>query len=94
MRRGLYQYQLVKEEAWKMLSELERKSVCQMLPEPIKKLSYAKREGLIVNFYEMESGEIYKVFTTDCPLIEITISVHSLDKLLDDLRARQNCDHN
>ncbi|GAX45638.1 hypothetical protein NIES4075_66590 [Tolypothrix sp. NIES-4075] len=94
VRSGLYQYQLVKEEAWQLLSNSERKSVCQMLPEPIKKLSHARREGLIVNFYEMESGEIYKIFTTDCPLIEKTVSAHSLDKLLEDLRARQNYDCN
>ncbi|MBD2606973.1 hypothetical protein H6G81_21160 [Scytonema hofmannii FACHB-248] len=94
VRSGLYQYQLVKEEAWQLLSNSERKSVCEMLPEPIKKLSHARREGLIVNFYEMESGEIYKIFTTDCPLIEKTVSVHSLDKLLEDLRARQNYDCN
>ncbi len=94
VRSSLYQYQPVKEEAWKLLSDSERKSVCQMLPEPIKKLSHARREGLIVNFYEMESGEIYKIFTTDCPLIEKTVSVHSLDRLLEDLRARQNCDCN
>jgi hypothetical protein len=94
VRRGLYQYQPVKEEAWKMLSDLERKSVCQMLPEPIKKLSHAKREGLIVNFCEVESGGVYKIFTADCPLIERTISTHSLDKLLEDLRIRQNCECN
>jgi hypothetical protein len=94
VRRGLYQYQPVKEEAWKMLSDLERKFVCQMLPEPIKKLSHAKREGLIVNFCEVESGGIYKIFTADCPLIERTISTHSLDSLLEELRVRQNCDRN
>jgi hypothetical protein len=94
VRRGLYQYQPVKEEAWKMLSDLERKSVCQMLPEPIKKLSHAKREGLIVNFCEVESGGVYKIFTADCPLIERTISTHSLDSLLEELRVRQNCECN
>jgi hypothetical protein len=88
VRRGLYQYQFVKEEAWKMLSNSERKSVCQMLPEPIQKLSHAKREGLIVNFYEMESGGVYKIFTTDYPLIEQTVSTYGLDRLLEDLRAR------
>jgi hypothetical protein len=94
VRRGLYQYQPVKEEAWKMLSDLERKFVCQMLPEPIKKLSHAKREGLIVNFCEVESGGVYKIFTADCPLIERTISTHSLDSLLEELRVRQNCECN
>jgi hypothetical protein len=94
VRKGLYQYQPVKEEAWKMLSDLERKSVCQMLPEPIKKLSHAKREGLIVNFCEVESGGVYKIFTADCPLIERTISTHSLDSLLEELRVRQNCECN
>ncbi|AFZ01552.1 hypothetical protein [Calothrix sp. PCC 6303] len=94
VRRGLYQYQPVKEEAWKMLSDLERKSVCQMLQEPIKKLSHAKREGLIVNFCEVESGGVYKIFTADCPLIERTISTHSLDRLLEELRVRQNCECN
>ncbi|WP_211293338.1 hypothetical protein [Brunnivagina elsteri] len=94
VRRGLYQYQFVKEEAWKLLSDVEKKSVCQMLPEPIQKLSNAKREGLIVNFCEMESGGVYKIFTADCPLIERTISTHSLDKLLEELRAKQNCDCN
>ncbi|MFH7029355.1 MAG: hypothetical protein ACHBN1_29180 [Heteroscytonema crispum UTEX LB 1556] len=91
VRIGLYQYQSVKEEAWKMLSDLERKSVCQMLPEPIKKLSHAKREGLIVNFCEVESGGVYKIFTADCPLIEKTVSTYSLDKLLEELRFKQNC---
>jgi hypothetical protein len=94
VRRGLYQYQPVKEEAWKMLSDLERKSVCQMLPEPIKKLSHAKREGLIVNFCEVESGGVYKIFTADCPLIEKTVSNYSLDRLLEELRVRQNCECN
>ncbi|PAX51991.1 hypothetical protein [Brunnivagina elsteri] len=94
VRRGLYQYQLVKEEAWKLLSDSEKNSVCQMLPEPIKKLNHARYEGLIVNFYEMESGGVYKIFTAECPLIERTISIHSLDKLLEDLRARQNCECN
>jgi hypothetical protein len=92
VRRGLYQYQPAKEEAWKLLSDLERNFVCQMLPEPIKKLNHARYEGLIVNFYEMESGGVYKIFTAECPLIERTISSHSLDNLLEDLRARQNCD--
>jgi hypothetical protein len=94
VRRGLYQYQPVKEEAWKMLSDLERKSVCQMLPEPIKKLSHAKREGLIVNFCEVESGGVYKIFTADCPLIEKIVSTYSLDRLLEELRVRQNCECN
>jgi hypothetical protein len=93
VRKALYQYQPVKEEAWKMLSDLERKSVCQMLPEPIKKLSHAKRQGLIVNFCEVESGGVYKIFTADCPLIERTISTHSLDSLLEELRVRQNCEY-
>jgi uncharacterized protein YktB (UPF0637 family) len=93
VRRGLYQYQPVKEDAWKMLSDLERKSVCQMLPEPIKKLSHAKREGLIVNFCEVESGGVYKIFTADCPLIEKTVSTYSLDKLLEELRFKQNCEY-
>jgi hypothetical protein len=88
VRKGLYQYQPVKEEAWKMLSDLERNSVCQLLPEPIKKLNHARYEGLIVNFYEIESGGVYKIFTADCPLIERTVSIHSLDKLLEDLRIR------
>jgi hypothetical protein len=92
VRKGLYQYQPVKEEAWKMLSDLERNSVCQLLPEPIKKLNHARYEGLIINFYEMESGGVYKIFTADCPLIERTVSIHSLDSLLEDLRARQNCE--
>ncbi len=94
VRRGLYQYQQVKEEAWKMLSDWERKSVSQMLPEQIKKLSNAKREGLIVNFYEIESGGVYKVFATDFPLIEETVSNNWLDKWLADLKVRQNCDSN
>jgi hypothetical protein len=93
VRKALYQYQPFKEQAWKMLSDLERKSVCQMLPEPIKKLSHAKREGLIVNFCEVESGGVYKIFTADCPLIERTISTHSLDRLLEELRVRQNCEY-
>jgi hypothetical protein len=87
VRKGLYQYQPVKEEAWKILSDLERNSVCQMLPEPIKKLNHARYEGLIVNFYEMESGGLYKIFTAECPLIERTISSHSLDNLLKDLKT-------
>lgn len=94
VRRGLYQYQQVKEEAWKMLSDSERKSVSQMLPEQIKKLSNAKREGLIVNFYEMESGGVYKIFATDFPLIEETVSNSWLDRWLADLKVRQNCDSN
>jgi hypothetical protein len=88
VRRGLYQYQPVKEEAWKMLSDLERNFVCQLLPEPIKKLNHARYEGLIINFYEMESGGLYKIFTAECPLIERTISSHSLDNLLEDLKTR------
>ena len=94
VRRGLCQYQQVKEKAWKLLSDSERKCVCQMLPEPIGKLSNAKREGLIVNFYEMESGGVYKIFTTDFPLIEETVSNNWLDKWLADLKVRQNCDSN
>lgn len=65
-----------------------------MLPEAIKKLSNAKREGLIVNFYEIESGGVYKVFTTDYPLIEETISNSRLDRWLADLKLRQNSDCN
>ncbi len=91
VRRGLCQYQQVKEEAWKMLSDSERKSVSQVLPLQIKKLSNAKREGLIVNFYEMESGGVYKVFTTDYPLIEETVSNSCLDRWLADLKIRHNC---
>nr|MDZ8016374.1 hypothetical protein [Nostoc sp. ZfuVER08] len=94
VRRGLWQYQQAKEEAWNLLSDSERKSVWQMLPETIKKLTNAKREGLIVNFYEMESGGVYKVFTTDYPLIEETISNSRLDRWLADLRVRQNSDCN
>jgi hypothetical protein len=94
VRKGLYQYQPVKEEAWKMLSDLEKNSVCQLLPESIKKLNHARYEGLIINFYEIELGGVYKIFTADCPLIERTVSIHSLDKLLEDLRIRQNCECN
>lgn len=94
VRRGLYQYQSVKEEAWHLLSNSERQSVYQLLPEPIKKLSHAKREGLIINFYELESVGVYAVFTADCPLIERIVSIHSLDRLLEDLRARLKCDFN
>lgn len=94
VRRGLWQYQQAKEQAWNLLSDSERKSVWQMLPEAIKKLSNAKREGLIVNFYEMESGGVYKVFTTDYPLIEETISNSRLDRWLADLKLRQNSDCN
>ncbi|BAZ40524.1 hypothetical protein NIES4101_64850 [Calothrix sp. NIES-4101] len=92
VRRGLYQYQSVKEEAWHLLSNSERQSVCQLLPEPIKKLSHAKQERLIVNFYELESGGMYAVFTADCHLIERIVSIHSLDQFLDDLRAKLKFD--
>jgi hypothetical protein len=37
---------------------------------------------------------VYKIFTADCPLIERTISTHSLDSLLEELRVRQNCECN
>ncbi|MDZ8084329.1 MAG: hypothetical protein RMY16_01850 [Nostoc sp. DedQUE12b] len=94
VRWGLWQYQQAKEEAWNLLSDSERKSVWQMLPEAIKKLSNAKREGLIINFYEMESGGVYKVFTTDYPLIEETISNSRLDRWLADLKLRHNSDCN
>ncbi|WP_375490839.1 hypothetical protein [uncultured Nostoc sp.] len=94
VRRGLWQYQQAKEEAWNLLSDSERKSVWQMLPEAIKKLSNAKREGLIVNFYEMESGGVYKVFTTDYPLIEETVSNSRLDRWLEELKVRHNSDCN
>lgn len=94
VRWGLWQYQQAKEEAWNLLSDSERKSVWQMLPEAIKKLSNAKREGLIVNFYEIESGGVYKVFTTDYPLIEETVSNSRLDRWLADLKVRHNSDCN
>ncbi|MHC5896795.1 hypothetical protein [Nostoc sp.] len=54
-----------------------------------KKLSNAKREGLIVNFYEMESGGVYKVFTTGLPLIEETVSNSRLDRWLADLKVQR-----
>ncbi|MHC5779505.1 hypothetical protein [Nostoc sp.] len=38
----------------------KRKSIWQMLPEAIKKLSNAKRAGFIVTFYYMESGGYIK----------------------------------
>jgi hypothetical protein len=51
-------------------------------------------DRLIVNFCEVESGGVYKIFTTDCPLIEKTVSTYSLDKLLEELRVKQNCECN
>ncbi len=63
----------------------------QILPEAIKKLSYAKREGLIINFYEVESGGIYKIVTVDNPLVEQAVSDRYLDRWLAELRIRLCC---
>ncbi len=76
VRRGLCQYQQVKEKAWKLLSDSERKCVCQMLPEPIAKLSNAKREGLIVNFYEMEEFHL----STQHPMLAVVLQCKLFDQ--------------
>jgi hypothetical protein len=91
VRRALYQYQAVKMEAWKLLSIQEREYLKTLIPEKTKKLSEAQHAGFIINFYEVESGGIYKILTVDNPLVEETVSNSYLDEWLVELKARLSC---
>lgn len=58
--KGLRAYENCKQAAWDALTRTQRSRVMEMTPHTIKRLNHAKREGLIADFRELDSG-VYEI---------------------------------
>jgi hypothetical protein len=56
IREVLLEHNEYKQEAWEALTPVERRRVMAMMPEDIKKLSAAKKAGVIDDFKEVREG--------------------------------------
>ncbi|WP_017748012.1 hypothetical protein [Scytonema hofmannii] len=74
-----------KQEAWAALTPLEKKRVRELMPIEVRKLSEAKKEGLIVSFKELREG-VYQVRRMGNELGEV-VSTSRLDAFLAQLRS-------
>jgi hypothetical protein len=74
-----------KQEAWAALTPVEKKRVTGLMPIEVRKLSEAKKEGLIVSFQELREG-VYQVRKMGNVLGEV-VSASRLDTFLAQLRG-------
>ncbi|KAF3890610.1 MULTISPECIES: hypothetical protein [Nostocales] len=74
-----------KQEAWQVLTPVEKKRVRALMPIEVKKLKEAKKAGLIVDFQELREG-VYQVRRIGNVLGEV-VSASRLDTFLAQLRG-------
>ncbi|KAF3891046.1 hypothetical protein DA73_0400020220 [Tolypothrix bouteillei VB521301] len=74
-----------KQEAWMALTPVEKKRVRGLMPIEVKKLSRAKKAGLIVDFQELREG-VYQVRRMGNVLAEV-VSSSRLDTFVAQLRG-------
>lgn len=73
-----------KQEAWEALTPVEKKRVRGLMPIEVRKLSEAKKAGLILDFQELREG-VYQVRRVGSVLGEV-VSASRLDAFLAQLR--------
>ncbi|MEC4818760.1 MAG: hypothetical protein SAK29_36630, partial [Scytonema sp. PMC 1069.18] len=85
IREALLVHEDYKHYAWSALTPIEKKRVRSLMPIEVKKLSEAKKAGLIVDFQELREG-VYQVRRMGNVLGEI-VSASRLDAFLAQLRC-------
>ncbi|MEC4883783.1 MAG: hypothetical protein SAL70_21015, partial [Scytonema sp. PMC 1070.18] len=85
IREALLVHEDYKHYAWSALTPIEKKRVRSLIPLEVKKLSEAKKAGLIVEFQELREG-VYQVRRMGNVLGEI-VSSSRLDAFLAQLRC-------
>ncbi|KAF3883691.1 MULTISPECIES: hypothetical protein [Nostocales] len=83
IREALLVHEDCKQQAWDVLTPIEKKRVRGLMPIEVKKLSEAKKAGLIVDFKELREG-IYQVRRRGILLGEV-VSSSGLDAFLTQL---------
>ncbi|NEU71825.1 hypothetical protein PI95_004345 [Hassallia byssoidea VB512170] len=70
IRCSLYRHFNVKDQAWELLSPEEKSRIEKLLPQEVLALNEARNSGLIVDFYELETGW-FQIFIhgVDTPII-------------------------
>ncbi|BAY19875.1 hypothetical protein NIES21_57450 (plasmid) [Anabaenopsis circularis NIES-21] len=56
IRSAIYRHLAVKDEAWKQLSPEEQLRIERLLPQEVLALQTARKAGLIIDYYELETG--------------------------------------
>ncbi|OUL27280.1 hypothetical protein BV378_11685 [Nostoc sp. RF31YmG] len=56
IRSAIYRHPAVKDEAWKQLSPEEQLKIERLLPQEVLALQTARKAGLIIDYYELETG--------------------------------------
>ncbi|KOP24276.1 hypothetical protein AMR41_21315 [Hapalosiphon sp. MRB220] len=56
IRSAIYRHLAVKDEAWKQLSPEEQLRIKRLLPQEVLALQTAREAGLIIDYYELETG--------------------------------------
>ncbi len=56
IRSAIYRHLSVKDEAWKQLSPEEQLRIERLLPQELLALKIARQSGLIIDYYELETG--------------------------------------
>ncbi len=85
IRVALAVHEDYKQEAWEALTPVEKKRVRALMPIEVKKLTEAKKAGLIVDFQELRVG-VYQVRRMGNVLGEV-VSSSRLDAFLAQLRG-------
>ncbi len=75
-------YEEYKQDAWNALTHVERRRIIELTPPAVRKLSNAKREGLIMNF-RVEREGVYHIQENGCFIWDVVF-----DYRLDDYLAR------
>ncbi|GAB1542546.1 hypothetical protein NUACC21_52200 [Scytonema sp. NUACC21] len=85
IKEALLVHEEYKQQAWEALTPVEKKRVRELMPIEWRKLSEARKAGLIVNFQEIREG-VYQVRRTGHLLGEV-VSSSRLDAFLAQLRG-------
>ncbi|GAB1545057.1 hypothetical protein NUACC21_77330 [Scytonema sp. NUACC21] len=86
IREALLVHEDYKQQAWEALTPVEKKRLRELTPIEVRKLSEAKKAGLIVDFQELREG-VYKVRQIGNVLEEV-VSASRLDAFLAQLHLK------
>ncbi|GJD22880.1 unknown protein [Rivularia sp. IAM M-261] len=59
IRSAVYRHLAVKDKAWEQLSSVEKTRIEKLLPQEVKILNQARESGLILDYYELETGSFH-----------------------------------
>lgn len=88
IRTAIYRHLSVKDKAWEQLSTTEKSRIEKLLPQEVLLLNQARDNGLIIDYYELETG-CFQIFI-ECENKPVSVSKSSVISWLKE-QERLNC---